>query len=155
MPDVEIQEGMAAVPMEVAITAETTSSFGNAAAGLAPTANQALIVEFGVLSPSEAPQAPQISMLPQATDDLPQAIVSSSSGTPAASDSEGLSAAQNVSASDDALAHVAISAQVSAPVQNSGIQVDAPTAAAGAAAAGTVVHGGASAPSTRRPLPSA
>jgi RNA polymerase sigma-70 factor (ECF subfamily) len=155
VPDVQTQEGMAALPMEVAVTAETTSSFGNAAAGLAPTANQALIVEFGVLSPSEAPQAPQISMLPGATDDLPQAIVSSGGGTPAASNSEGLSAAHNVSASDDALPHVAASAQVSAPVQNSGIQVDAPTTAAGAVAAGTVVHGGASAPSIRRPVPSA
>lgn len=143
------------MPMEVAIPAETTSSFGNAAAGLAPTANQALIVEFGVLSPSEAPQAPELSMLPRATDDLPQAIVSSGGGTTAASNSEGLSAAQNLSTSDDALPHVAASAQASAPAQNSGIQVDAPTAAAGAVAVGTVVHGGASAPSIRRPVPNA
>lgn len=155
LPDVETLGGIAAVPMEVAIPVETTSSFGNAAAGLAPTADQALIVEFGVLSPSEAPQAAQVSMLPRATDDLPQAIVFSGGGTTAASNSEGLSAAQNLSASDDALPHVAASAQASAPAQNSGIQVDAPTATAGAVAVGTVVHGGASAPSVRRPVPNA
>lgn len=156
VPDTEILAEVAGLPTEVAITdtsaAEAALSFGNAAAGLAPTSGEALIVEFGVLSPSEASHAPQVSTLSRPTDDLPQANFSSDGITFAAINPEGLSAAQNVSAPDDAPQHVTASAQQSAPASSSGIKIDAPTATAGAVAAGTVVHGGAAAPAIRRPL---
>lgn len=156
VPDTEILAEVAGLPTEVAITdtsaAEAALSFGNAAAGLAPTSGEALIVEFGVLSPSEVSHAPQVSTLSRPTDDLPQANFSPDGITFAAINPEGLSAAQNVSAPDDALQHVTASAQQSAPASSSGIKIDAPTATAGAVAAGTVVHGGAAAPAIRRPL---
>ena len=156
VPDTEILAEVAGLPTEVAITdtsaEEAALSFGNAAAGLAPTSGEALIVEFGVLSPSEATHAPQVSTLSRPTDDLPQANFSSGGSTFAAINPEGLSAAQDVSAPDDALQHVTASAQQSAPASSSGIKIDAPTATAGAVAAGTVVHGGAAAPAIRRPL---
>lgn len=156
VPDTETLAEVAGLPTEVAITdtsaAEVALSFGNAAAGLAPTSGEALIVEFGVLSPSEAPHAPQVSTLSRPTDDLPQANSSSGGSTFAAINPQGLSSAQGVSAPDDALQHVTASAQQSAPASSSGIKIDAPTATAGAVAAGTVVHGGAAAPVIRRPL---
>ena len=158
LPSPGTQLGTVDLPTEIAITgdaiAEVASPFGNVAAGLAPTPGEALIVEFGVLSPSEPLQAPQIQAVLQATDDLPQSVVASSGGSTGTGDDDAaLSAAPDDATLDSALPHVAASAQESAPASNTGIKVDAPTAAAGAVAAGTVVHGGAAAPALRRPLP--
>ena len=157
-PGPETQLGTVDLPTEIAITgdaiAEVASPFGNVAAGLAPTPGEALIVEFGVLSPSEPLQAPQMQAVLHATDDLPQSVVASSRGSMGTSGADAaLSASLDDATPDNALPHVATSAQESAPASNTGIKVDAPTAAAGAVAAGTVVHGGAAAPALRRPLP--
>ncbi len=158
LPSSDAQLGAVDLPTEIAITggavAEAALPFGNVAAGLAPTPNQALIVEFGVLSPSESLQAPQMQAALHASGDLPQSMVSSSGGSTDTSGADAaLSFAANDSAPDSALPHAAASAQETGPTSNSGIKVDAPTAAAGAVAAGTVVHGGAAAPAIRRPLP--
>ena len=158
LPSSDAQFGAVDLPTEIAITggavAEAALPFGNVAAGLAPTPNQALIVEFGVLSPSESLQAPQMQAALHASDDLPQSMVSSTGGSTDTSGGDAaLSFAANDSAPDSALPHAAASAQETGPTSNSGIKVDAPTAAAGAIAAGTVVHGGAAAPALRRPLP--
>jgi hypothetical protein len=158
LPSSDAQLGAVDLPTEIAITggavAEAALPFGNVAAGLAPTPNQALIVEFGVLSPSESLQAPQMQAALHASDDLPQSMVSSTGGSTDTSGADAaLSFAANDSAPDSALPHAAASAQETGPTSNSGIKVDAPTAAAGAVAAGTVVHGGAAAPALRRPLP--
>ena len=158
LPSSDAQLGAVDLPTEIAITggavAEAALPFGNVAAGLAPTPNQALIVEFGVLSPSESLQAPQMQAALHASDDLPQSMISSSGGSTDTSGADAaLSFAANDSAPDSALPHAAASAQETGPTSNSGIKVDAPTAAAGAVAAGTVVHGGAAAPALRRPLP--
>ena len=158
LPSSDAQLGAVDLPTEIAITggavAEAALPFGNVAAGLAPTPNQALIVEFGVLSPSEPLQAPQMQAALHASGDLPQSMVSSSGGSTDTSGADAaLSFAANDSAPDSALPHAAASAQETGPTSNSGIKVDAPTAAAGAVAAGTVVHGGAAAPALRRPLP--
>jgi len=158
LPSSDAQFGAVDLPTEIAITggavAEAALPFGNVAAGLAPTPNQALIVEFGVLSPSESLQAPQMQAALHASDDLPQSMISSSGGSTDTSGADAaLSFAANDSAPDSALPHAAASAQETGPTSNSGIKVDAPTAAAGAIAAGTVVHGGAAAPALRRPLP--
>ncbi len=158
LPSSDAQLGAVDLPTEIAITggavAEAALPFGNVAAGLAPTPNQALIVEFGVLSPSEPLQAPQMQAALHASGDLPQSMVSSSGGSTDTSGADAaLSFAANDSAPDSALPHAAASAQETGPTSNSGIKVDAPTAAAGAVAAGTVVHGGAAAPAIRRPLP--
>jgi RNA polymerase sigma-70 factor (ECF subfamily) len=155
----ETQLGTVDLPAEIAIVgdaiAEATSPFGNVAAGLAPTPGEALIVEFAVLSPSEPLQAPQMQTVLHATDELPQSVVASSGGSTGTGDADAaLSAALDDATPDSALPHVAASAQEPAPASNTGIKVDAPTAAAGAVAAGTVVHGGAAAaPAIRRPLP--
>ena len=158
LPSSDAQLGAVDLPTEIAITggavADAALPFGNVAAGLAPTPNQALIVEFGVLSPSESLQAPQMQAALHASDDLPQSMISSSGGSTDTSGADAaLSFAANDSAPDSALPHAAASAQETGPTSNSGIKVDAPTAAAGAVAAGTVVHGGAAAPALRRPLP--
>ena len=158
LPSSDAQLGAVDLPTEIAITggavADAVLPFGNVAAGLAPTPNQALIVEFGVLSPSESLQAPQMQAALHASDDLPQSMISSSGGSTDTSGADAaLSFAANDSAPDSALPHAAASAQETGPTSNSGIKVDAPTAAAGAVAAGTVVHGGAAAPALRRPLP--
>ena len=158
LPSSDAQLGAVDLPTEIAITggavAEAALPFGNVAAGLAPTPNQALIVEFGVLSPSEPLQAPQMQAALHASDDLPQSMVSSTGGSKDTNGADAaLSFAANDSAPDSALPHAAASAQETGPTSNSGIKVDAPTAAAGAVAAGTVVHGGAAAPALRRPLP--
>ena len=158
LPSSDAQLGAVDLPTEIAITggavAEAALPFGNVAAGLAPTPNQALIVEFGVLSPSESLQAPQMQAALHASDDLPQSMVSSTGGSKDTNGADAaLSFAANDSAPDSALPHAAASAQETGPTSNSGIKVDAPTAAAGAVAAGTVVHGGAAAPALRRPLP--
>ncbi len=158
LPSSDAQLGAVDLPTEIAITGgaveEAALPFGNVAAGLAPTPNQALIVEFGVLSPSESLQAPQMQAALHASDDLPQSMFSSTGGS---TDTSGGDAAPSFavddSAPDSALPHAAASAQETGPTSNSGIKVDAPTAAAGAVAAGTVVHGGAAAPALRRPLP--
>ena len=158
LPSSDAQLGAVDLPTEIAITggavADAALPFGNVAAGLAPTPNQALIVEFGVLSPSESLQAPQMQAALHASDDLPQSMVSSTGGSTDTSGGDAaLSFAVDDSAPDSALPHAAASAQETGPTSNSGIKVDAPTAAAGAVAAGTVVHGGAAAPALRRPLP--
>lgn len=158
LPSSDAQLGAVDLPTEIAITGgaveEAALPFGNVAAGLAPTPNQALIVEFGVLSPSESLQAPQMQAALHASDDLPQSMVSSTGGSTDTSGGDAaLSFAVDDSAPDSALPHAAASAQETGPTSNSGIKVDAPTAAAGAVAAGTVVHGGAAAPALRRPLP--
>ena len=158
LPSSDAQLGAVDLPTEIAITGgaveEAALPFGNVAAGLAPTPNQALIVEFGVLSPSESLQAPQMQAALHASDDLPQSMFSSTGGSTDTSGGDAaLSFAANDSAPDSALPHAAASAQETGPTSNSGIKVDAPTAAAGAVAAGTVVHGGAAAPALRRPLP--
>ena len=158
LPSSDAQLGAVDLPTEIAITggavADAVLPFGNVAAGLAPTPSQALIVEFGVLSPSEPLQAPQMQAALHASDDLPQSMVSSTGGSKDTNGADAaLSFAANDSAPDSALPHAAASAQETGPTSNSGIKVDAPTAAAGAVAAGTVVHGGAAAPALRRPLP--
>ena len=158
LPSSNAQLGAVDLPTEIAITggevAEAALPFGNVAAGLAPTPNQALIVEFGVLSPSEPLQALQMQTDLHASDDLPQSVVASSGGSAGTSGADAaLSAALDDATLDNALPHVAASAQESELASNAGIKVDAPTAAAGAVAAGTVVHGGAAAPALRRPLP--
>ena len=158
LPSSDAQLGAVDLPTEIAITGgaveEAALPFGNVAAGLAPTPNQALIVEFGVLSPSESLQAPQMQAALHASDDLPQSMFSSTGGSTDTSGGDAaLSFAVDDSAPDSALPHAAASAQETGPTSNSGIKVDAPTAAAGAVAAGTVVHGGAAAPALRRPLP--
>jgi hypothetical protein len=158
LPSSDAQLGAVDLPTEIAITggavAEAALPFGNVAAGLAPTPNQALIVEFGVLSPSESLQAPQMQAALHASDNLPQSMVSSTGGSTDTSGGDAaLSFAVDDSAPDSALPHAPASAQETGPTSNSGIKVDAPTAAAGAVAAGTVVHGGAAAPALRRPLP--
>ena len=158
LPSSDAQLGAVDLPTEIAITdgavEEAALPFGNVAAGLAPTPNQALIVEFGVLSPSESLQAPQMQAALHASDNLPQSMVSSTGGSTDTSGGDAaLSFAVDDSAPDSALPHAAASAQETGPTSNSGIKVDAPTAAAGAVAAGTVVHGGAAAPALRRPLP--
>lgn len=158
LPTSDAQLADVDLPTEIAITggavADAALPFSNVAAGLAPTPNQALIVEFGVLSPSEALQAPQMQAALHASDDLPQSMVSSTGGsTDTSAGDAALSFAVDDSAPDSALPHAAASAQETGPTSNSGIKVDAPTAAAGAVAAGTVVHGGAAAPALRRPLP--
>jgi RNA polymerase sigma-70 factor (ECF subfamily) len=158
LPSSDAQLGAVDLPTEIAITggavAEAALPFGNVAAGLAPTPNQALIVEFGVLSPSEPLQAPQMQAALHASDDLPQSMVSSSGvSTDTSGADAALPFAVDDSAPDSALPYGAASAQETGPASNTGIKVDAPTAAAGAVAAGTVVHGGAAAPALRRPLP--
>lgn len=158
LPGPESQLGASELPTEIAITgdavAEAASPFGNVAAGLAPTPGEALIVEFGVLSPSEPLQAPQMQTVLRDFDDLPQSVVASSGGSMGTSGADAaLSAALVDAMPDNALPHAAASAQESAPASDTGIKVDAPTAAVGAVAAGTVVHGGAAAPALRRPLP--
>ena len=158
LPSSDAQLGAVDLPTEIAITggaiADAALPFGNVAAGLAPTPNQALIVEFGVLSPSESLQAPQMQAALHASDNLPQSMVSSTGGSTDTSGGDAApSSAVDDSAPDSALPHAAASAQETGPTSNSGIKVDAPTAAAGAVAAGTVVHGGAAAPALRRPLP--
>ena len=158
LPSSDAQLGAVDLPTEIAITggavADAVLPFGNVAAGLAPTPSQALIVEFGVLSPSESLQAPQMQAALHASDNLPQSMVSSTGGSKDTNGADAaLSFAANDSAPDSALPHAAASAQETGPTSNSGIKVDAPTAAAGAVAAGTVVHGGAAAPALRRPLP--
>ena len=158
LPSSDAQLGAVDLPTEIAITggavADAALPFGNVAAGLAPTPNQALIVEFGVLSPSESLQAPQMQAALHASDNLPQSMVSSTGGSTDTSGGDAaLSFAVDDSAPDSALPHAAASPQETGPTSNSGIKVDAPTAAAGAVAAGTVVHGGAAAPALRRPLP--
>ena len=158
LPSSDAQLGAVDLPTEIAITGgaveEAALPFGNVAAGLAPTPNQALIVEFGVLSPSESLQAPQMQAALHASDDLPQSMVSSTGGSTDTSGGDAApSSAVDDSAPDSALPHAAASPQETGPTSNSGIKVDAPTAAAGAVAAGTVVHGGAAAPALRRPLP--
>jgi RNA polymerase sigma-70 factor (ECF subfamily) len=158
LPSSDAQLGAVDLPTEIAIAggavAEAALPFGNVAAGLAPTPNQALIVEFGVLSPSEPLQAPQMQAALHVSDDLPQSVVASSGGSAGRSGADAaLSFAVDDSAPDSALPYGAASAQETEPTSNSGIKVDAPTAAAGAVAAGTVVHGGAAAPALRRPLP--
>ena len=158
LPSSDAQLGAVDLPTEIAITggavADAALPFGNVAAGLAPTPNQALIVEFGVLSPSESLQAPQMQAALPASDDLPQSMVSSTGGSTDTSGGDAApSSAVDDSAPDSALPHAAASPQETGLTSNSGIKVDAPTAAAGAVAAGTVVHGGAAAPALRRPLP--
>jgi RNA polymerase sigma-70 factor, ECF subfamily len=158
LPGPEAQLGASELPTEIAITGdavvEAGSPFGSVASGLASTPGEALIVEFGVLSPSEPLQAPQMQTDLHASDDLPQSVVASSGGSAGRSDADAaLSAALDDATLDNALPHVAASAQESELASNAGIKVDAPTAAAGAVAAGTVVHGGAAAPALRRPLP--
>lgn len=159
LPDLEAQLGASELPTEIAITgdavADAASPFGNVAAGLAPTPGEALIVEFGVLSPSEPLQAPQMQTGLHDSDDLPQSVVASSGGSTGTGGADAaLSDALGDAMPDNALPHAAASAQESAPASDTGIKVDAPTAAAGAVAAGTVVHGGAaSTPALRRSLP--
>jgi len=157
LPSSDAQLGAVDLPTEIAITggavAEAALPFGNVAAGLAPTPIQALIVEFGVLSPSEPLQASQMQAASHASNDLPQSVVASSGGSAGTSGADAaLSAAPDDATLDNALPHVAASAQESELASNAGIKVDAPTAAAGAVAVGTVVHGGAAAPALRRPL---
>jgi RNA polymerase sigma-70 factor, ECF subfamily len=158
LPGPEAQLGAAELPTEIAITGdavvEAGSPFGSVAVGLAPTPNQALIVEFGVLSPSEPLQASQMQAASHASGDLPQSVVASSGGSAGTSGADAaLSAALDDATLDNALPHVAASARESELASNAGIKIDAPTAAAGAVAVGTVVHGGAAAPALRRPLP--
>jgi len=158
LPGPEAQLGAAELPTEIAITGgavvEAGSPFGSVAAGLAPTPGEALIVEFSVLSPSEPLQAPQLQTDLHASDDLPQSVVARSGGSAGTSGADAnLFAALDDATLDNALPHVAASAQEPELASNAGIKVDAPTAAAGAAAVGTVVHGGAAAPALRRPLP--
>jgi hypothetical protein len=158
LPGPEAQLGAAELPTEIAITGdavvEAGSPFGSVAVGLASTPGEALIVEFGVLSPSEPLQASQMQAASHASGDLPQSVVASSGGSAGTSGADAaLSAALDDATLDNALPHVAASAQESELASNAGIKVDAPTAAAGAVAVGTVVHGGAAAPALRRPLP--
>jgi hypothetical protein len=156
LPSSDAQPGAVDLPTEIAITggavAEATLPFGNVADGLAPTPNQALIVEFGVLSPSEPLQAPQMQAVLRASADLPQSMVSSPD---ISTDTSGADVAPFFAVDDStpnsAPPHIAVSAQEPAPASNNGIKVAAPTAVAGAVAAGTIVHGGAA---PRRPAES-
>ena len=133
-------------------------SYGDVATGLAPTPGAALIVEFSVLSPSEQLQshAPEShvdqSVAHNVEIDVPHLAAADAGHEHAYTDSH-----QDASASDassDAPQHFAAAEHHDvSPAAQAAHKVDAPTVAAGAVAAGTVVQAGGVAPSVRRPLP--
>lgn len=149
-----------AVPVEIAATLPEVggvqNAYSNAAAGLAPTPNEALIVEFGVLSPSESPQShahqDDIASHDISHLDIPHVIAVEAGHESASADMH-----HDVSASsavpDTALPHPVANHEAASHEAQAAHKVDAPTAAAGAVAAGTVVQAGGVAPSMRRPLP--
>ncbi|MBJ7390898.1 MAG: hypothetical protein JHC85_04980, partial [Chthoniobacterales bacterium] len=158
--DVSARIELGELPMEMTL-AETSGvqvapSFTNAAAGLAPTSGAALIVEFSVLSPSEAVQPATGSPIvadhsaSQDVDNLPHEFSAATSQD--ATEASAIST-PNIDTSHDLPPQVAASGHESAAAAPSSHKVDAPTVAAGAVAAGTLVHGGTAAPSVRRPLP--
>jgi len=158
--DVSARIELGELPTEITLAeasgVEVAPSFTNAAAGLAPTPGAALIVEFSVLSPSEAVQPATGSPIvadqsaSQDVDNLPHEFSAATSHD--AIEASAISTS-NIDTSHDLSPQVAASGHESAAAAPSSQKVDAPTVAAGAVAAGTVVHGGAAAPSVRRPLP--
>ena len=158
--DVSARIELGELPTEITLAeasgVEVAPSFTNAAAGLAPTPGAALIVEFSVLSPSEAVQPATGSPIvadqsaSQDVDNLPHEFSAATSHD--AIEASAIST-PNIDTSHDLPPQVAASGHELAAAAPSSHKVDAPTVAAGAVAAGTVVHGGAAAPSVRRPLP--
>jgi RNA polymerase sigma-70 factor (ECF subfamily) len=158
--DVSAQIELGELPTEITLAeasgVEVAPSFTNAVAGLAPTPGAALIVEFSVLSPSEAVQPATGSPIvadQSASQDVDNPPHEFSAATSHDAIEASAISTSNIDTSHDLPPQVAASGHESAAAAPSSQKVDAPTVAAGAVAAGTVVHGGAVAPSVRRPLP--
>jgi hypothetical protein len=145
------------LPAEIAVP-DASSAFGNVSAGLAPTSGQALIVEFGVLSPSQSvtEQVQGEQTLPAVVDRadvLPHsAALSATEATVAKLLSN--SAITATSATSDFVAHTEMANSGDGSVDAADAVHGPATVAAGAIAAGGVAHGsGAAAAAARKPLP--
>jgi hypothetical protein len=162
-PELAGERGYAGdLPVEIlvpdALGTEASSLFGNAAAGLAPTPGQALIVEFGVLSPSQnAAEQMQdgrsLSVVADTAEVLPQS--SPFAATEKLEELPATTAALSAAAEGDYEPHSATPA-ASLDAMNDAFDArhDSTTVAAGAVAVGGVAHGsGAAAASVRKPLP--
>ena len=119
-----------------------------ATGGVSPAQMQ--IVEFSVLSPSEPIQSNSDGLDLRAATGLQSSQLSENGVEAVASDSAG--ALPDANPSQDLFGHPATPGQEQASTTSSSHKIDAPTATAGAVAAGTVVHSGAAAPAVRRPL---
>ena len=128
-------------------------SLTTASAGLAPTPGAALIVEFSVLSPSETIQPVAGSQVtgvqPSSRDtiDLPNVFS-------AATNFDGVETAA-ISIPTTETLHDLPSRDAAFRHESAATTLSSHSVAAGAVAAGTVVHGGAAAPTIRRPFPKA
>jgi len=159
-PELAGERGYAGdLPAEIlvpdALGTEASSLFGNAAAGLAPTPGQALIVEFGVLSPSQnAAEQMQdgrsLSVVADTTEVLPQS--SPFAATEKLGELPAITAALSAAAEGDYEPHSDTPAASLDAMTDA--RHDSTTVAAGAVAVGGVAHGsGAAAASVRKPLP--
>jgi|GEM_PF-188576 len=154
------------LPVEIATTeflgTESAPAWDNVATGLAPTPGQSLIVEFGVLSPSEVvtTQTEASHELPasmHSMDELPDVVAFSS--TDAAEENVHAAFSAHAVAAGDSGSHaeanphgVVAGADADAPVAAN--KHDSTTMAAGAVAVGSVAHGTAATPlAGRKPLP--
>jgi len=151
--DVQMHSEFQQLPFEV--SAESADFAGPepvepslAAGGVSPAQMQ--IIEFGVLSSSESVQSHSSALASQTAagfklPEFPDNGLEASDGHAALAPTQGIG-------HDAPFAGVAVRDQEDASAASLAGKVDAPTATAGAVAAGTVVHGGAAAPTTRRPF---
>lgn len=147
------EAAVAALPVEVAIDAQEAAAVASATPGspsFGPGSDRMMIVEFSVLSPSEAPAVQPIPSATQDVGDLPASVVHggytpdlSRGGDAEAALARGTDDASARGQADQAGAVAALASQKHDPT----------TLAAGAVAVGSVAHGsGASAGAVRRSL---